>query len=361
MPAASRRRRVERDLACVHGGARPPWRARACVIRATPDHSDQRHRTASGRAGYPVRDAPHRPRRPDQALPRRGHRARRPDPRHRARDRRARRRQRRRQEHAPQDPARAASSRPSGDGAGHRPRRPARRARPIRQFVGYMPEHDCLPPDASATDFVSHMARMSGLPRIGGPRADRRGPPPRRAVRGALPGDRRLLDGHEAAGQARPGARPRPAAAAPRRADERPRPGRPRRDARARPADRHRVRDRRHRRQPPPRRDRAGLRLPRRDRRRAAAARRAARHLHRAHRGRSRSRSRRARTPLAAALVARGLEVVVDGRRVLVAFADERTYDLVRDAVADLGLPLVRLEQRRHRLEDLFRDEVPAA
>ena len=34
----------------------------------------------------------------------------------------------------------------------------------IRQFVGYMPEHDCLPPDSSATDFVSHMARMSGLP-----------------------------------------------------------------------------------------------------------------------------------------------------------------------------------------------------
>ena len=35
----------------------------------------------------------------------------------------------------------------------------------IRQFVGYMPEHDCLPPDASATDFVSHLALISGLPR----------------------------------------------------------------------------------------------------------------------------------------------------------------------------------------------------
>ena len=34
----------------------------------------------------------------------------------------------------------------------------------IRQAVGYMPEHDCLPPDVSATDFVVHMARMSGLP-----------------------------------------------------------------------------------------------------------------------------------------------------------------------------------------------------
>jgi ABC-2 type transport system ATP-binding protein len=34
----------------------------------------------------------------------------------------------------------------------------------IRQVVGYMPEHDCLPPDVSATEFVTHMGRMSGLP-----------------------------------------------------------------------------------------------------------------------------------------------------------------------------------------------------
>ncbi len=34
----------------------------------------------------------------------------------------------------------------------------------IRAQVGYMPEHDCLPPDVSATEFVVHMARMSGLP-----------------------------------------------------------------------------------------------------------------------------------------------------------------------------------------------------
>ena len=34
----------------------------------------------------------------------------------------------------------------------------------IRQLVGYMPESDCLPPDVSATEFVVHMARMSGLP-----------------------------------------------------------------------------------------------------------------------------------------------------------------------------------------------------
>ena len=35
----------------------------------------------------------------------------------------------------------------------------------IRQLVGFMPEHDCLPPDMSATDVVSHLATMSGLPR----------------------------------------------------------------------------------------------------------------------------------------------------------------------------------------------------
>ena len=34
----------------------------------------------------------------------------------------------------------------------------------IRARVGYLPEHDCLPADVSATEFVVHMARMSGLP-----------------------------------------------------------------------------------------------------------------------------------------------------------------------------------------------------
>ncbi|MFI7441012.1 ABC transporter ATP-binding protein [Nonomuraea indica] len=35
----------------------------------------------------------------------------------------------------------------------------------IRGLVGYMPEHECLPPDVSATELVVHLARMSGLPR----------------------------------------------------------------------------------------------------------------------------------------------------------------------------------------------------
>ena len=34
----------------------------------------------------------------------------------------------------------------------------------LRRYVGYMPESDCLPTAATAADFVSHMAEMSGLP-----------------------------------------------------------------------------------------------------------------------------------------------------------------------------------------------------
>lgn len=61
---------------------------------------------------------------------------------------------------------------------------------------------------------------------------------------------------------------------------------------------------------------------------------------------------------LAAALVARGLEArAASSHSVLVALNDDRPFDIVRDLVAELGLPLIRLEQRRHSLEDLFRDE----
>ena len=41
----------------------------------------------------------------------------------------------------------------------------AREGGAIRRQVGYMPEHECLPPDVSASDFVVHLAQMSGLPR----------------------------------------------------------------------------------------------------------------------------------------------------------------------------------------------------
>jgi ABC-2 type transport system ATP-binding protein len=42
---------------------------------------------------------------------------------------------------------------------------PATDAEQVRARVGYMPEHDCLPPDLAAAEFVTHMARMSGLPK----------------------------------------------------------------------------------------------------------------------------------------------------------------------------------------------------
>jgi ABC-2 type transport system ATP-binding protein len=42
---------------------------------------------------------------------------------------------------------------------------PATDAEQVRARVGYMPENDCLPDDVSAAEFVTHMARMSGLPR----------------------------------------------------------------------------------------------------------------------------------------------------------------------------------------------------
>ncbi|WP_242902997.1 ABC transporter ATP-binding protein [Actinomadura terrae] len=40
----------------------------------------------------------------------------------------------------------------------------AREGVKIRESVGFMPEYECLPPDVSATEFVVHMARMCGLP-----------------------------------------------------------------------------------------------------------------------------------------------------------------------------------------------------
>jgi ABC-2 type transport system ATP-binding protein len=35
----------------------------------------------------------------------------------------------------------------------------------VRARVGYMPEHDCLPQEVAAAEFVTHMGRMSGLPK----------------------------------------------------------------------------------------------------------------------------------------------------------------------------------------------------
>jgi ABC-2 type transport system ATP-binding protein len=70
------------------------------------------------------------------------------------------------------------------------------------------------------------------------------------------------------------------------------------------------------------------------------------------------------RDALVAALTARGVRVAAapadgDARALQVALEGIEPYDLIRDAVAELGLPLIRIENRRHSLEDLFRDPQP--
>jgi len=57
---------------------------------------------------------------------------------------------------------------------------------------------------------------------------------------------------------------------------------------------------------------------------------------------------------LAAALKDLGLAVTQDGRLLLVPMTEEATYDRILRAVADLDLPLHRLDQRRHRVAELF-------
>ncbi|REE98164.1 ABC transporter ATP-binding protein [Thermomonospora umbrina] len=58
--------------------------------------------------------------------------------------------------------------------------------------------------------------------------------------------------------------------------------------------------------------------------------------------------------PLGHRLAAAGLTVRPEGRLLLVDVAGEHTYDLIRDAVVDLELCLIRMEQRRHHIEEVF-------
>ncbi|MBV1853821.1 ABC transporter ATP-binding protein [Catellatospora tritici] len=64
---------------------------------------------------------------------------------------------------------------------------------------------------------------------------------------------------------------------------------------------------------------------------------------------------------LATALRERGLGVTPEGRMLLVPLDDEATYDLILRTVADLDLPLHRLDQRRHRVAELFSTATPTA
>jgi ABC-2 type transport system ATP-binding protein len=230
----------------------------------------------------------------------------------------------------------------------------------IRQFVGYMPEHDALPPDSSATDFVAHLAQVSGLPASA---ARERTAEVLRHV--GLQEERyRLMGGYST------GMKQRVKLAQALVHDpsllllDEPTNG-------LDPAGRDEMLD-----------------LVRRTGREFGIAVLVASHLL----GEiervctflvavEAGRLLRAdplesfiertgvlavdvedgRDQLAAALIAAGLQVRTDGHEVLIALTDDRPYDLVRDIAADLGLPLVRMEQRRHTLEDLFRDTASAA
>jgi ABC-2 type transport system ATP-binding protein len=235
----------------------------------------------------------------------------------------------------------------------------ARQGIAIRQFVGYMPEHDCLPPDVSATDFVTHMAAMSGLP--GGAARERTAEVLRhvglyeeryRAIGGystgmrqrvklaqALVNDPRLLLLDEPTNGLDPAGRDEMLALVRRTGTEF---GIAVIVASHLLGEIERVSD-------------------------FLVAIDAGRLLRAAP-----LRDFTERTGILAveveegqerlrdALIGRGLPATLDGRIVLVPLDDERPFDVVRDEIVAAGLSLVRLEQRRKGLEDLFRDEVPA-
>jgi ABC-2 type transport system ATP-binding protein len=57
---------------------------------------------------------------------------------------------------------------------------------------------------------------------------------------------------------------------------------------------------------------------------------------------------------LITALASRGLRPRVTQRTIMITIDSDEVFDIVRDSVADLGLPLSRMEQRRHQIEELF-------
>jgi ABC-2 type transport system ATP-binding protein len=223
----------------------------------------------------------------------------------------------------------------------------------LRQFVGYMPESDCLPPDSTATDFVTLMGRLSGLPpsaareraaevlrhvglyeeryrQIGGYST---GMKQRVKLAQALVHDPRLLLLDEPTNGLDPAGRDDMLALVRRTGTEF---GIAVVVASHLLGEIERVCD-------------------------FLVAIDAGRLLHAAPLGTFTERTGALAVEvednapaLAAALTAAGLRVTVDGRTVLVELEEDQQYDAVRDAVARLGLPLVRMQQRRHGLEDLF-------
>jgi ABC-2 type transport system ATP-binding protein len=234
----------------------------------------------------------------------------------------------------------------------------ARQGPELRQFVGYMPEHDCLPLDISATEFVVHMAQVSGLPRAAAReraaetlrhvglfeeryremRGYSTGMKQRVKLAQALVHDPQLMLLDEPTIGLDPGGREEMLDLVGRVGRE------------------------------------FGIAIIM-SSHLLGEIERVCDHLVQIESGRLvRSAAITALTdrrqllaievdgpaePLAARLRQLGLSVREDGRVLFVELKDEALYDAIRDAVVDLGLGLVRLEQQRHSLEELFRS--PAA
>jgi ABC-2 type transport system ATP-binding protein len=226
----------------------------------------------------------------------------------------------------------------------------------IRQLVGYMPEHDCLPPDISATEFVTHMGRMSGLPataareraaealRHVGLHEERyrqigtysTGMKQRVKLAQALAGDPRLLLLDEPTNGLDPAGRNAMLELIARIGEEF---GIPVVVASHLLGEIERICDRLVAIE-------AGklLRADTMD----SFTRASQTLLIEVEEGAAALHRELARRGLRAQPYQQGLLVPIDG---------ERTYDAVRDGVAALGLALSRLEQRRHQVEEIFRDE----
>ena len=225
----------------------------------------------------------------------------------------------------------------------------------IRSLVGYMPEHDCLPPDLSATEFVTHMARMSGLPRSAarertadvlrhvGLYEERYRPisgystgmKQRVKLAQALVHDPRLLLLDEPTNGLDPSGRDEMLELVHRTGTE---------FGIATIVASHLLGEI----------ERVCTFLLAIDSGRLLRAAPLASFTERT--GTLIVEVEEGAQVLATRLTDAGAMSEVDGRTVLVDLPDERPYDLLRDAVAEMGLSLIRIEQRRGRLEDLFRD-----
>ena len=227
----------------------------------------------------------------------------------------------------------------------------------IRSLVGYMPEHDCLPPDVSATEFVTHMGQMSGLPRSAarertadvlrhvGLYEERYRPisgystgmKQRVKLAQALVHDPKLLLLDEPTNGLDPAGREDMLKLIRRTGLE---------FGIATVVASHLLGEI----------ERVCTYLLAIDAGRLLRAAPLATFTQRT--GTLAVEVEEGAEPLVERLALVGLKATFEPpRTVLVDVPDERPYDLVRDAVADLGLALTRLEQRRHRLEDLFSDE----